>query len=82
MPAQNDVLQGIRRTGLALKEGRVRICRNCRDIWREFLLYRWQDGKEAPVKENDHAMDDLRYFVSTLLENKGGFAAATVTREA
>lgn len=80
VPAQNDVLQGIRRTGLALKEGRVRICRNCRDIWREFSLYRWQDGKEAPVKENDHAMDDLRYFVSTLLENRGGFAAAVVTR--
>lgn len=80
-PARNDVLQGIRRTGLALKEGRVRICRNCGDTWREFSLYRWQDGKEAPVKENDHAMDDLRYFVSTVLTGSGGFAAALAVRE-
>ncbi|MCH3972935.1 MAG: PBSX family phage terminase large subunit [Oscillospiraceae bacterium] len=79
-PAKNDVLQGIRRTGLALKEGRVRICRGCRDTWREFSLYRWQQTREAPVKENDHAMDDIRYFVSTILAPSGGFAAAAVRR--
>ena len=24
-------------------------------------------GKDAVVKENDHAMDDMRYFVMTIL---------------
>lgn len=38
---------------------------------REFSLYRWEDSlsKDVPVKENDHAMDDIRYFVSTLMED-------------
>ena len=38
---------------------------------REFSLYRWEDSlsKDVPVKENDHAMDDIRYFVSTLMDD-------------
>lgn len=70
IPAKNDVLDGIRQVGTALKEGRIRICKSCADTAREFSLYRWNDdlARDAPVKENDHAMDDIRYFVSTLLE--------------
>lgn len=81
IPAKNDVLDGIRQVGAALKEGRIRICRNCVDTAREFSLYRWADGlsRDAPVKENDHAMDDIRYFVSTLLE-EGGSAFCAVAR--
>jgi len=69
IPAKNDVLDGIRQVNTALKEGKIRICRNCADTAREFSLYRWNDdlARDAPVKENDHAMDDIRYFVSTLL---------------
>jgi PBSX family phage terminase large subunit len=79
--AQNDVLQGIRKTAMALKEGKVRICRNCCDCWREFSLYRWQENKDAPVKENDHAMDDLRYFVTSVVcREQGGFAAVSAKR--
>ena len=39
---------------------------SCTDIIREFGLYRWKDGAgtDIPVKENDHAMDDMRYFVA------------------
>lgn len=72
VPAKNEVLDGIRQVSTALKEGRIRVCRNCRDAAREFSLYRWNDSlaKDAPVKENDHAMDDIRYFVSTLLERR------------
>lgn len=80
IPAVNEVLTGIRKTGMALKEGRVRICRNCRDIWREFAHYRWMDGKEAPRKEDDHAMDDLRYFVTTVLDRRDRFCALSVAR--
>ena len=35
-----------------------------------FGLYRWDEraGRDQPVKRDDHAMDDLRYFVMTALE--------------
>ena len=80
VPAVNEVLSGIRKTGLALKEGRVRICRVCRDAWREFSRYRWEEGKEAPHKKDDHAMDDVRYFVSTLLDRPPQVAAFCIAR--
>ena len=73
IPARNSVTDGIRQVSSALKDGRIRICRNCKDSVREFSLYRWdeREGSEVPVKENDHAMDDIRYFVTTILENSG-----------
>ena len=39
------------------------------DAVREFSLYRWADdgARDVPVKENDHAMDDIRYFCYTIL---------------
>ena len=43
----------------------------------------WEDGgSERPVKEQDHAMDDLRYFVMYCEqeEKPGGFCAARVER--
>lgn len=69
IPAKNDVLDGIRRVSDCLSSGRIRICRGCKDAEREFLLYRWDESavKDMPKKENDHAMDDIRYFVSTVL---------------
>lgn len=67
IPAKNDVLEGIRKTTLALKEGKIRICSTCGNTIREFSRYRWQESREAPVKEEDHAMDDIRYFVMNLL---------------
>lgn len=67
--ARNDVLPGIRVTAAMLKAGVIRIGSNCRDSIREFGLYRWDDKGEVdkPVKENDHAMDDIRYFCTTVL---------------
>lgn len=68
--ARNNVLDGIRRVSTALKQGSIRICKNCTDCIREFGLYRWESGgKDTPLKENDHAMDDVRYFVSTALDD-------------
>lgn len=68
--AKNDVIDGIRQVSTALKQGDIRICRCCRDCIREFGLYRWESsGKDAPVKGNDHAMDDVRYFAATYLNN-------------
>ena len=80
--ADNAVLDGIRRTAAALKQGKVRICRTCPDAAREFGLYRWDDRRQsdAPVKENDHAMDDIRYFVSSVLQPDDGFFAVAAPR--
>ncbi len=86
LPAHNDVLDGIRRTAQALQSGEVQICKTCRDAVREFGLYRWDDraDRDAPVKEHDHAMDDIRYFVTTWLPVQSGESggAVAVTRSA
>lgn len=80
-PAINDVLNGIRQTASALKEGRIKICDNCIDSIREFSLYRWDEkGSDMPIKENDHAMDDIRYFVATILDGGLGFVALAAKR--
>ena len=52
-----------------LSQGRLMFHESCRDTIREFGLYRWNEssGRDAPVKENDHAMDDIRYFVTDML---------------
>ena len=69
--ANNDVLSGIRITADLLKRGRIVICENCGDCLREMALYRWSEetgGRDAPHKDNDHAMDDMRYFAATVAE--------------
>ena len=66
-----------------MKARKLVICQPCKDAIREFSLYRWEDGgSERPVKEQDHAMDDLRYFVMYCEqeEKPGGFCAARVER--
>lgn len=70
--AKNDVLDGIRLTGRMLKNGQVLIHRSCEDAIREFGLYRWDEDAtvDKPIKENDHAMDDIRYFVNTVLRRR------------
>ena len=82
--ARNDVLSGIRLTADALKKGRIVICRGCEDCLREMELYVWEEtgrGQERVRKENDHAMDDMRYFVATVLGGgQGGFAVCSVER--
>ena len=67
--AKNDVMFGIRLTATMLKAGIIRIGENCKDAIREFGLYRWDEKGEVdrPIKENDHAMDDIRYFCSTVM---------------
>ena len=70
--ADNSVLDGIRRTAVYLKGGNIMIHRSCKDAIREFGLYRWDEKKtsDGVVKENDHAMDDIRYFCSTVMRKK------------
>ena len=81
--AKNDVLAGIRLTADLLKAGKVVICEGCEDCLRELDSYVWdlQAGGDRVKKENDHAMDDMRYFVSTVLgKTEDGFAVCSVER--
>lgn len=68
-PASNDVLNGIRVTSDLLNSGRLLIHESCTDSIREFGCYRWDEKKteDAVIKENDHAMDQIRYFCYTVL---------------
>ena len=79
--ANNDVLDGIRRTAVYLKNGNIKIHRSCVDSIAEFGLYRWDDKATADtvIKENDHAMDDIRYFANTIMKNKVGKATSNYT---
>ena len=81
--AKNDVISGIRLTSDCLKNGKIVICADCGDCLREMELYVWDrsGGEDRVRKEHDHAMDDMRYFVSTVLAEHGnGFGAWAVER--
>ena len=71
-PAINSVIDGIRITSSLLNAGMIRIDPSCKDCIREFGLYRWDEKKtsDTVLKENDHAMDEVRYFCNTVLRKK------------
>lgn len=68
--AVNDVLPGIQTTAEMIASGKLKIYESCEDAIREFGLYRWDEKAESDrvVKENDHAMDEIRYMVMTVLK--------------
>lgn len=70
--AVNDVMPGIVTTSRYIQDGTIKVHHSCKDAIREFGLYRWDEKavEDKPIKENDHAMDDIRYFVMTVLKNK------------
>lgn len=71
--AVNDVIPGINTVSEMLKDGRIKIGSDCKDAIREFGLYSWDNkrtDKDCVIKENDHAMDDIRYFAMTIMSRK------------
>ena len=82
--ADNDVISGIRLTSDCLKSGKIVICEGCNDCIREMDEYVWDlssGSRDRVKKEHDHAMDDMRYFVSTVLaEKETCFTACAVER--
>lgn len=66
--ADNSVLDGIRETATAMQMGKIKIAPRCENWIREAQGYVWDDtdGKDRPVKVNDHACDETRYFVKTM----------------
>ena len=71
--ADNDVLDGLRLTATMITLGRIRAKRGaCPNLEKEMASYVWDEkavmrGDEAPLKENDHAEDALRYFVKSIV---------------
>lgn len=84
--ADNDVLCGIRVTADLLRAGKLVVCESCQDIIREFSLYCWDTRAvgDRVRKEHDHAMDDMRYFATTVAgrEWSGQVSAGYVERRA
>lgn len=70
--ADNDVLNGIRRVSGLLNNNMMLFNPNCKATIEEFGVYSWDDRQQQdkPIKENDHAMDDIRYFTNTILRKE------------
>lgn len=67
--AKNAVLPGIRLVQSLLEAQVLQFSPKCENTIREFSLYAWEEG-DKPRKENDHAMDDIRYFCMTVLKRQ------------
>ena len=75
MRANNDVANGIREVSTYLRRGLMKYDDSCVNTFKEYRSYIWDSkaadrGVDAPVKENDHAMDADRYFIYTIAANK------------
>lgn len=61
-----DVFSGINRVKSYLKaadkKSRLFIFKNCVNLIREFKSY-WWGGNDSPKKADDHALDELRYYI-------------------
>lgn len=66
----NSVLDGIRLTGGMLRTGAIKISERCKGTIKEMGLYSWDDkaNEDKVIKENDHALDALRYEAQTVLK--------------
>lgn len=65
--ADNAVADGIRESASALKRGIVKISPECINWKKEAQGYVWDEksAEDKPVKEADHLMDAMRYFIKT-----------------
>lgn len=73
--ANNAVIDGIRDTAACLQNGKIKFNDCCENTFKEFSSYVWdtkhaeKTGEDRPMKIHDHAMDDIRYFVNTVLSH-------------
>lgn len=68
---KDSIKNGINTIRELFRANRLKISKNCTNLIQEFETYSYPDKKsgsneyENPVKENDHALDALRYALST-----------------
>ncbi|MFC6275617.1 PBSX family phage terminase large subunit [Levilactobacillus tangyuanensis] len=72
VPANNDVLDGIRITQSAMSNGLIKFVPGLTNLFKELASYVWDDkaaehGEDKVVKEHDHACDAMRYFCMKVL---------------
>lgn len=67
IPANNAVADGLRETASAIKSDKIKVLSSIPEWKKEIEGYAWDDttGEDKPIKENDHLMDAMRYFVKT-----------------
>lgn len=63
--ADNDVLNGIQEVTKYLNYGLLQIHDSCVETIKEFEAYAWDEkaGGDTVIKENDHHMDLIRYYI-------------------
>jgi len=66
--ADNSVIDGIRNTSTAIERGTIKVSTECKNWLNEARSYIWDEDaiEDRPIKENDHLMDSMRYFVQTM----------------
>lgn len=71
--ADNEVLNGIRDVSTLMSVGKLKVNAACQNLLKEIRTYAWDEkaaqqlGIDKPIKQNDHAVDALRYFVNTIV---------------
>ena len=73
--AKNDVEDGIRLVSTKLNLIKIIFSNVCQNTIKEFASYIWdakaaERGEDKPIKQYDHAMDAVRYFVYTIFGDK------------
>ena len=69
--ANNDVLNGIQEVTKYLNMDLLHVREECKGLLMEFETYSWDEksGEDKVIKENDHALDSLRYLIYTVIRN-------------
>lgn len=70
--AKNNVISGISNCMALLDTEYIKFSSKCKNLINEFGLYSWDEDsqEDSVIKENDHALDALRYFINTILVNE------------
>jgi len=63
--AKNVVDIGIDRVKKHFQSDTIKICERCKVTLREISQYRYDKTKDAPVKQNDHTVDAMRYVINS-----------------
>lgn len=76
---RGSVVSGISKVQDALKQGKIKVLSSCTNVIQEFESYSYPDEKgklanENPLKENDDAMDAIRYVIMSDIDTGQGSA--------
>lgn len=68
IPADNDVIDGIRDTASCMITGKIKFSPRLTEWKKEAAGYAWDDSAadDRPIKINDHLQDSVRYMVFTM----------------